>query len=325
MYHSPNPSAANQRAANQRAASQRRRRALLLALLLCLLFLLLLLVTPPSMAPPATPAPTDAPPSLPRSNAGPSQNSHDVPPTGAPAAAVPDPPAYAKSCLKPLASFPSDVSSPAYNITALALYRQFTQNGFKIAMHEEEVKFLLEQALCSQNYFEWGTGGSTLLAALTPTIRTIVSVDALQMWQNATRDKIAAFAPSRQVQFVYVDIDADPHRWSYPIQRNGEFKMRAFFPSYSRAINRWPANSFDLVLVDGRFRVACALRAWFFMDPDARLFMHDCERTLYDKIRGAFILVEQRQRLCLYRKNLAMTEAQVLALATEFEFNWLRR
>lgn len=130
----------------------------------------------------------------------------------------------------------------------------------------------------SSRYFEFGSGGSTVWAARRGL--TVHGVESDRGWVDALKNELGE---SCRVDVV----DIGPTReWGYPVSA----ACRDRFPAYSRAIETHDT-AFDLILVDGRFRVACTLAAVGHIlgrgnDPaDARIFIHDFwNRPHYRKV-----------------------------------------
>nr|WP_241262850.1 tetratricopeptide repeat protein [Parahaliea mediterranea] len=103
----------------------------------------------------------------------------------------------------------------------------------------------LEQAT---SYFEYGSGGSTVWAVERGL--TVRGVESDHQWVGALKERLG-----EPCQVDVVDI-GPTKEWGFPISMEHQER----FPDYSLAIDRHDAN-FDLILVDGRFRVACAMSA----------------------------------------------------------------
>ena len=63
--------------------------------------------------------------------------------------------------------------------------------------------------------------------------------------------------------------------YGYPLDK----KYYGDFGEYINVIKQYP--NFDVVLVDGRWRVACALFALDYIREDTVVFMHDFQRSIY--------------------------------------------
>lgn len=118
-----------------------------------------------------------------------------------------------------------------------------------------------------ENFLEFGAGGSTALAAKSG-VKCIVSVESDAGWLDllATRGEIAA------VDFTGLHIDIGPvGPWGMP----SDLSTAPKWPRYHQEVwSKLPWQP-DLVLVDGRFRVACSLAAVFNCSPDTRIVIHD--------------------------------------------------
>src|SRR5882762_3633695 len=119
-------------------------------------------------------------------------------------------------------------------------------------------------------YLEWGSGGSTL-AAVRSKIRRIVSVETDRAWIDRLKqnEEIAAAVGANRLVFRHVDV-GNVGQWGVP---SGEEKIRNW-PRY--AIEPFIATdlNFDLILVDGRFRMHCLL-AIANCSENASVFLHD--------------------------------------------------
>ena len=105
------------------------------------------------------------------------------------------------------------------------------------------------------HYFEFGCGGSTYHACLCPKIRQITSVESSRSWIETLQNNhvIRNNLDQKRLRFIYVDINADDNNWGYPRDMQKSINWGA----YSRAITQKPKNQYDIVLIDGRFRVLC--------------------------------------------------------------------
>lgn len=128
----------------------------------------------------------------------------------------------------------------------------------------------LEEAEC---YLEFGAGGSTKAAVQEPKLRKIMAVESDPVFlekELRSDSDIRTAETAGRLEFVLQDIG--------PMDEWGTLRDR------SRA-HTWPdyvlspfasneAESFDLVLVDGRFRIACCLAVGLRL-PNANLWVHD--------------------------------------------------
>ncbi|MFO1034996.1 MAG: hypothetical protein U1E15_13335 [Hyphomicrobiales bacterium] len=102
---------------------------------------------------------------------------------------------------------------------------------------------------------EYGSGGSTIYAARTAGVKSIISVDSDTGWLNKVQ--VETGGPQPHIHLNYVNI-GETGNWGRP--KNGE--RLAHFWQYMATpwrTARQTGVSPNVVLVDGRFRVACFL------------------------------------------------------------------
>ncbi|WP_299933156.1 hypothetical protein [uncultured Pelagimonas sp.] len=145
-----------------------------------------------------------------------------------------------------------------------------------------------EAALLSHAYkgaeviLEYGSGGSTVMASELPGKR-VFSVESAQDWTEMMKGYLAANPPvvGTQVEMIWVDI-GPTKEWGHPVD---DAHWRAY-PKY--ALDVWRRRDFvqpDVVLVDGRFRQACALATAFLSTKPVDLFFDDyAGRKHYHKV-----------------------------------------
>ncbi len=128
--------------------------------------------------------------------------------------------------------------------------------GFALTLPPAEAAHLREVYARARVILEYGSGGSTFVAAEVPG-RLVMSVESDAAWSERIRTALAAARPEAQVHVHHVDI-GPTQRWGIPVDRRAAHRFHLY------AASVWDAPFFrqpDVVLVDGRFRVACLLTA----------------------------------------------------------------
>jgi len=162
-----------------------------------------------------------------------------------------------------------------------------------------------ERLLAGSSYvIEYGCGGSTILA-VSARVRRIVSVEADPNWLAKLRQEpeIIEAEASRRLTFKFVDI-GPVGNWSYPTDDS----QRKQWPRYPAAAwrrtfrDRLLRAKPDLVLIDGRFRVACAVETATHAARGTVVVIHDfCNRPQY-AIVGEFLEEADRiDKMALFR------------------------
>jgi hypothetical protein len=137
-------------------------------------------------------------------------------------------------------------------------------------MSSKDAHMTLQVLNAGKNYFEYGTGGSTRLALMS-TIEKIVAIDSDAAWiKKLSEEPIVAKAiNSSKITLKHVDI-GPVKAWGWPVSEDS----KSLWPNYVNSID---SISFmpDVVLVDGRFRAACALKVFMKYGRSVLVVIHD--------------------------------------------------
>jgi hypothetical protein len=121
----------------------------------------------------------------------------------------------------------------------------------------------------SKKYLEFGMGGSTLLAYMTPNIEKIISIDSDYNWiQSIKNFKNLKNDEGKRIILNYIDV-GKIGKWGFPKKKNSKIS------NYSKQIFQKYENDYDLVFIDGISRVACALQVILNCKSDIKILIHD--------------------------------------------------
>ncbi|HEY6618191.1 MAG TPA: hypothetical protein VIY68_01480 [Steroidobacteraceae bacterium] len=128
----------------------------------------------------------------------------------------------------------------------------------KPALDVEGYRYFATRMPRARNYLEYGSGGSTIVAAKYRV--RFKSVDSDPFFLRAVENKITAEFGSPNGDFIYCNIGMT-ELWGFPIFKRLSSSRRKRWKRYALApwLNQDASFLPDLVLIDGRFRVACAL------------------------------------------------------------------
>lgn len=193
----------------------------------------------------------------------------------------------------------ANIGLPRMSKAELALFRDVLGRGY-------------------ERYSEFGLGGSTL-EAVRSGFKTLVAVDSDERWVQAVRrhPEMAAARRSRRLSVLHARI-GPVGAWGKP---SDPATIRTWTRYVGTAWAEWARRGEkpDLVFVDGRFRVACALSALLACPDNPPLLMvHDMtEKRLrgYAAILRFWETVEQAESLRVLR---AMPGRDNAALLTAF-------
>jgi hypothetical protein len=155
-------------------------------------------------------------------------------------------------------------------------------------MSNAEIDLFTEALVSARNYLEYGAGGSTRRAARLSTLAGITTVESdpsfieNQLLNDA--DVQQAMKVGR-LRFLIADIGPTGN-WGYPRDTS---KMH-LWPNYALC-PYLHGYSPDLILVDGRFRVACSLAA-ALQAPEATVLIHDYRDRCYYHIIERFFSID---------------------------------
>ena len=148
-------------------------------------------------------------------------------------------------------------------------------------MDLESITYFANQLGKSDIYVEFGSGGSTILAA-TLNVPFIVSVDSDDLWMRRVRRRLLRIQTGSQISLVHAEV-GKVGSWGTPTEKvDGELRY---------ANTPWKAisniSSEMLVLIDGRFRVTCFLVSLLNCPEGAEILFDD----YYD--RDSYQIVEE--------------------------------
>ena len=176
-------------------------------------------------------------------------------------------------------------------------------------MNREEQQLLEDVYRRSSSVFEWGMGSSTKLAEFVG-IERLVAVDSALTWVDKLKKKITL----PNYNLVYVNIG--------PIKKYGNPKdesMKDQWPDYSLYVDT-TSERFDVYLVDGRFRVACACRALLHGGYNALVLIHDFKRSEYQVILQIAYRVEQTNSLVVLKRREDASDDAIVSLWGQYKY-----
>lgn len=145
----------------------------------------------------------------------------------------------------------------------------------ELTLPEAEAQRLRAAYEAAQVILEYGSGGSTVMAAQMPG-KSVFSVESDREWAQMMRDWLAQNPPAHGTVVDIIWSDLGPTKeWGYP-ETDREWQRYARYP-----LEVWDLPEFrqpDVVLVDGRFRAGCAMATAFRTQKPVRVFVDDYAR-----------------------------------------------
>lgn len=160
---------------------------------------------------------------------------------------------------------------------------------------------LFERTLAkATHYMEFGSGGSTLMAVRSPAT-VILSVESDPAWLAKIRQhpEIADAVARQRLFLTHADI-GPVGEWGRPADET----MKPRWPHYYADPFFATDILFDLILIDGRFRVGSALAAAACAAETATVVIHDYElRPQYYLVEKFFDIEETCESLYVLRRR----------------------
>ena len=163
-----------------------------------------------------------------------------------------------------------------------------------------------EQELLSKIYnnvtsvFEWGMGSSTIIAQRIG-IQRLTAVDSAEEWVLKCRRKV-----NSEYKLIHSNV-GDVKEWGFPKDES----RKHLWPSYSLEVDK-EKTSFDVYLVDGRFRMACAIRALLHGRNSSLVLIHDFQRHYYQQILNVAYKIDQVGKLVVLRRKMEVSRDELI-------------
>ena len=202
--------------------------------------------------------------------------------------------------------------------------------GFAVpsAPHFDEAStpFFTEQLKAAHAYLEFGSGGSTFLASQLG--KPFATVESDRFFLESVKRKILGSGvrldPARQ-KLVAVDIGLT-ESWGVPVfQKQTATRLKRWRRYFSAPWDEsWDVEP-DLVLVDGRFRVACALNASInlFDRGDWTVLFDDYEgRAHYKGIEQFLSLSQMVGRMAVFKQKSGVSKEELQRALEQYAGDW---
>ncbi len=156
------------------------------------------------------------------------------------------------------------------------------------------------------NYFEYGSGGSTIKVSEKNNIKYIFSVESDIEWYN----KIKILLKDRKnFNYILNEMNTLSKKFGYPGPNATEIEKI----NYSEQINlldKDMKNKIDIILIDGRFRVACCLKCFNNISDNCLIIFDDfLTRNYYHVVLEYFNIIDKTEdnRMVILKKKENIT------------------
>lgn len=171
-----------------------------------------------------------------------------------------------------------------------------------------EKEYFLKKLSSSSSYLEYGSWESTILAFLEPSIKIIRSVETTFKWIKKVSGNLNFI--DKDVKIDYIDINSHENNWGYPTDIS-KIENWSLYQKYC------VGKSFDLCLIDGRFRVSSFINAYINAPVGCTLLIHDYPienigRNYYKEIEKIANKKEQFDSFAMFYKDEDLNEDLLL-------------
>jgi hypothetical protein len=183
----------------------------------------------------------------------------------------------------------------------------------KMTMTAKEKEILYAYIKNSKYFLEFGSGNSTVYAAGIHTIKRIDSVESSFEFVEKHLKNIPIIKNAieeERLHFFLVNL-GETIKWGYPQNH----KKKHLWPNYPLGVFSMSCNHHDLVLIDGRFRVASTLSSVLSIPTNSHIIIHDFwNRPQYHILLQFLTCIEKIDTIGVFvrKKNINVQKAQAL-------------
>ena len=183
----------------------------------------------------------------------------------------------------------------------------------EIKLFDGEEELFIDLINKCQIYGEYGCGDSTIYVA-NNTKKEIISIDNSIDWINKVKTEIPK---NRLIDLHYTDM-GDILQWGVP----KSFKYKENFKDYFEYMWRRDRTP-DLVLIDGRFRVACFLTTLLYAEKGTVVLFDDyTDREIYHIVEKFIKPIQKSRRQAVFKVEESFNEKELKKYISKFEYNF---
>jgi hypothetical protein len=181
-----------------------------------------------------------------------------------------------------------------------------------IAMQQEEQQLYRAAVRGRRCVVEFGAGGSTIFA-LQHGARRIYSVESDPRWIQRISElpNVQVAISANRLQMIWADIGPTGN-WGMPTDPASSPKWKNYWGIPWEGID---SSDVDLVLIDGRFRVASLANALLRTGPETVFVVHDfANRPYYHVVLPFLTCVVQAGTLCIFVRKHTSRPQEITAV-----------
>lgn len=186
-------------------------------------------------------------------------------------------------------------------------------------MDDEGFQCFREKIAGVQCYLEYGCGGSTVYAAKVANVPSIIAVDTNREWV----DRVTASIQGSEGRFFIEHCDLGPTGdWGVP---KSDEKRKFFWRYVVTPWNTAKQNSLtpELVLIDGRFRIASFLFSLLSAPEGTTILFNDYFDRPHYAVAEEFCRVDQRRgRMAVFKTTRSFSQTDLATKLMIHSLDW---
>lgn len=193
--------------------------------------------------------------------------------------------------------------------TGYQAFKDHDRDQFPLTLPPLERHFVRQAYADAEAVLEYGSGGSTVLAARMGT--PVISVESSMDWAVTLQEELNKMQ-SRHAMTKVVHVDIGPtKKWGYPVN-NAKFANYWAYP-----LEPWLRHAElnpDTVLIDGRMRTACFVATLAMTKRDVRILFDDYgDRKVYHRVERFLKPTEMVGRMAIFDARPGLLNIQDFA------------
>jgi|SaaInlStandDraft_5_1057022.scaffolds.fasta_scaffold03102_2 hypothetical protein len=186
----------------------------------------------------------------------------------------------------------------------------------------------------SDSYLEFGSGGSTYVFMKQYNQKNIYVIESDLYWTNKIEESLG----QKIKNLIYVDINSSPNTYGRPDNTPPAGSILPVLPANEQKKKQWANysdsflkidlndfNKIDLILIDGRFRVACCLKLFEYISDKCIIMFDDFKyREWFHECLNYFEIVDEcenkESRMCILKKKKVEKPSKELIEKYEIDY-----
>ena len=177
-------------------------------------------------------------------------------------------------------------------------------------LSDNDKKLFYDYLNKSRYYFEYGSGGSTYQACIRNNILKVYSVESDLEWHNKIKNSTLK-QYNNKINYMYANLNTLPNTWGDPGPNCTDLQKKSYSDKI-KLLSSEEQKKIDIVFIDGRFRVACALKCHKLINNNCIVIIDDFfKRTHYHKVLDYYNIINKTnddRMVFLIKKNIDVPE-----------------